>query len=271
MSIFNFLFNKRKTKKFKGLIGQFKLEDWWLCNFNEVEQRALIITEANIVRFGVGQVKEIDTKTNNLTEGESLKAPAFVHLFILTDMLWAIKDELLRLKFEKALDILIEPYFIDDFDIKSHVEYIYKDTSLYQYYKSDNKHTIWYEYPAGYIEMYLRHKAKNYYKRRTNVEDLEKCIAICKLLISKSEYFLKYEKLDIELDKIRFEWLKSKGVFKPRKIRAFYAYERYVIILEKEGKHKEALELIYRCINEGWGNDWGNKIEKLEAKLLKED
>ncbi len=271
MSIFNFLFNKSESKKIKGLIGQFKLEDWWLSNFNEEEQRALIITEANIVRFGVAQATEIDTKTNNLTEGESLKAPAFVHLFILTDMLWAIKDESLRIKFEKALDILIEPYFIDDFDIKSHVENIYKDTSLYQYYKSDLKHPIWFEYPVEKILLYLSYKATMYYKRRTNTEDLEKCIAICKLLISKSEYFFKYEKLDIELDKIRLESLKSKEVFKPRKIRAFYAYERYVIILEKEGKHKEALELIYRCINEGWGNDWGNKVEKLEAKLLKED
>ena len=271
MSIFNFLFNKSESKKIKGLIGQFKLEDWWLSNFNEEEQRALIITEANIVRFGVAQATEIDTKTNNLTEGESLAGTAYAHLFKLTDMLWAIKDETLRLKYEKALDILIEPYFIDNFDIKSHVERVFKDTFLYQYYKSDLKHPIWFEYPAEKILLYLSYKATMYYKRRTNTEDLDKCIAICKLLISKSEYFFKYEKLEIELDKIRFESLKSKEVFKPRKIRAFYAYERYVIILEKEGKHKEALELIHRCINEGWGNDWGNKIDKLEAKLLKGD
>jgi len=54
-----------------------------------------------------------------------------------------------------------------------------------------------------------------------------------------------------------------KGVKLPTHV----GFEQLAIILEKQGKFSEALELNRRALREGWNGTWPKRIERLEKKL----
>jgi hypothetical protein len=245
MSTINPLFNIQKDKKsIKGIINLYKLESWWNNNFTSEEKNQLISIGPDLIHL------------------EGILSPAFAHFSKLIGIYYIIEDEILKTKFESALDILFQPYFIDNFDITNHVIQTYKDTDLLEYYLNDKNNLVWHLYPATNIRLYLNHKVEYYYKRRNIGSELEKCKFNCKLLIEKSKFFLKYQIMENNALNVVVNEIGS-----IRKLPRFPAYNRYVIILEKEEEYEEAIKLIYRCIDESWDNEWGNKLNTLEKKM----
>jgi hypothetical protein len=46
-----------------------------------------------------------------------------------------------------------------------------------------------------------------------------------------------------------------------------HGYKQVSVILEKQNKYREALELCKRALGEGWQGDWNARIERLQKKL----
>lgn len=95
---------------------------------------------------------------------------------------------------------------------------------------------------------------KVYYKNRDKKEGaLEKAIYYCNKQISISQLskdaFLKeYPKLSLP---------------------QHTGYKQLAIIYEKNKSYKQALDLSYKALSEGWNGDWDNRIARLEKKLNK--
>lgn len=54
-----------------------------------------------------------------------------------------------------------------------------------------------------------------------------------------------------------------------RELPSHAAYTQLAIILDKQGKYDEAIDLVKQAKSQGWSGDWDKRIERLEAKKAK--
>lgn len=92
-----------------------------------------------------------------------------------------------------------------------------------------------------------------FYKDRENKESLHKAIEACKKQIAISE-------------EAKEAWLSKYSDSLP----SHNGYYQLSIIYDKQGKIKEAIEILEKCINQGWTDKSNEKrLEKLKKKLEK--
>lgn len=92
-----------------------------------------------------------------------------------------------------------------------------------------------------------------YYKNREKDDCYDKAIYYCKKQIELSKESAK-------------EFIKEFG---DRNLPGHMGYKQLSIILEKEKKYEEALQLIKRANDEGWSGDWEKRIERINKKNKK--
>lgn len=90
-----------------------------------------------------------------------------------------------------------------------------------------------------------------YYRNRQNPEDYHMAVVSCRAQI----------KIQHEAAK---KWLRD---YPTDGLPAHTGYTQLAIILEKEKKYKEALELVAEAKGSGWSGDWDNRMARLKAKI----
>jgi tetratricopeptide (TPR) repeat protein len=94
---------------------------------------------------------------------------------------------------------------------------------------------------------------ETYYKDRENPEYYNLAIEYCKKQILMQKEAAKKWKEDYPGDSLP----------------SHHGYEQYAIILEKEKRYDEAIELSREAERNGWAGSWKNRIERCEKKIEK--
>lgn len=120
---------------------------------------------------------------------------------------------------------------------------------------------------------------ETYAKRNSEPSALEKTIELCREQISLSHVMARYQYHWWRYDKERRQQNKKYYEHDPEALRQYLredeefrlgkndGYKRIAIILEKQGKHEEALTYVLKAKSEGWAGDWDKRIVRLIANI----
>lgn len=90
-----------------------------------------------------------------------------------------------------------------------------------------------------------------YYPQRSNEEIMNKAIEACKKQIAMASEAARAFKKE----------------YPGEPLSGHTGYEQLVIILDKQGKHQEAIELCKQAHNQGWGGDWDKRVSRYKKKI----
>ncbi len=206
MSIFSFFKGNKQSKKPKGMIAYFQLEDWWNEEFSD-EERQLI--EEVYQPMGGSSLTSGDIRST------SISSIAFLH----TLAGWFQKSEhrYIAQKCLKKAESLV-------------------DTNT----------------RALDLHFLLSNKITTLYKDRDNSPDgLERAIEACKQQIDFAEEA-----------KAAFE-----KEYNGHSLPSHVGYRQLAIVLEKQKKFTEAIDLVEIAKSQGWSGDWDKRIERCTKKM----
>ncbi len=103
------------------------------------------------------------------------------------------------------------------------------------------------------IHFFYQSKIEIFYKDRDKLGGLEKAVCACRLQI---DYAPKAAKA----------FMKE---YKGETLPSHKGYQQLAIILEKEKKFSEAVEVCTQAMEQGWSGDWEKRIERCKKKVKK--
>jgi tetratricopeptide (TPR) repeat protein len=216
-------------KEVKGIIGSFGLENWWLSEFTD-EQRMYIKEE----------YRPMGMSGDLLTSGDVLSPSQIEDLFPS-----GLTDEERR-----------------DMGIQTSVNFL---SGLACWFSKENDRPIAYKIlskaeelsktEGDVLDIHFLYQTKISvcYKDRNKQGFLEKAMDACNQQISIAE-------------KAAEAFLKQ---YKDSPLPGHKGYEQLAIILEKQKKFDETIELCKKAMAQGWGGDWEKRIERCHKKRNK--
>ncbi len=246
LNVLNF-FKKKGSNEVNGLIGQFKLVEWWNKHFDKNEQMQLIEAYAKEKMFGVGTN---DVVNDSLTESTDtfLSVTPLVHFNILHRN---IDNDVLQKKFLVAVDELVDYYLSIDFDVKKEYLRVIPEQHRQLFDINDDNYFKWKNHILD-IDFLYNGIIYYHYKKKSNLYNLNTCIEYCQKAIKISELLLKYRNVERN-------YYISQGSTPTYKVNL--AFEKYVMILQFNKEYDKALEIIDKSIREGWVLRWDKRIE----------
>lgn len=103
------------------------------------------------------------------------------------------------------------------------------------------------------IHFFCQSNIETYYKERKKPEYLEKAILACRQ--------------QIEFAPIAANAFKRDSAFKKDPLPSHKGYQQLSIILEKQNKYQEVIDLCCKAEEQGWADDWEKRIERCEKKI----
>jgi hypothetical protein len=103
------------------------------------------------------------------------------------------------------------------------------------------------------IHFFYQSNIEIFYKDREKPEYLEKAILACRQ--------------QIEFAPIAAKAFKKDPAFKKDSLPSHKGYHQLAIILEKQNKYQEVIDLCCKAEKQGWAGDWENRIKRCEKKL----
>jgi len=219
-----------RKKEVKGIIGSFGLEDWWLSEFTDKQRK--YIKE---------KYQPMGMSGDWLTSGDILSPSQIGNLFPS-----GLTDE------EKRRDM----------GIQTSVHFLY---NLAGWFSKENDRPIAYKIlskaeelsktEGDVLDIHFLYgtKISICYKDRDKQGFLEKVIDACNQQISLAE-------------KAAEAFFKQ---YKNSPLPGHKGYEQLSIILEKQKKFDETIELCKKAMAQGWMGDWEKRIERCHKKRNK--
>ncbi len=256
------IFKKSRNQEMKGVIGQFKLIDWWNKHFDSIEQNSLIEASKNVRTLSIGG----DNSENRLTE---LNCDGYTRLTPLIEfnlVFQGIKDDnFLQKKFVYAVDELIQYYLSNDFNMKKeYVRITTKETRTLFDDKIDD--ILKYHNHILDIDFFYSGVIAINYKMKSNKINKEICMDFCEKYNKISKTILEYKEIENNYFK---EWAYKRDteLTEWRKLNLYnihnLALDKYVMLLQFEKEYNKALEIIEKSKNDGWNIDWDNRVRIL--------
>jgi tetratricopeptide (TPR) repeat protein len=195
-----------ESKKTKGLIGYFGLENWWLSEFADDERRHII-----------EMFQPLGSSGDSLTSG-AISYTSQTAVGLLQNLAgWFSKerDRPIAYKLMEKAEELAET----------------EGSVLDAHFLFGQKLAI-------------------YYKDRDTPGCLEKAIEACNQQIALGEETMKAFRRE----------------YKDSSLPSHKGYQQLAIILEKQGKFGETIELCQKAHKQGWAGDWEKRIERCRKK-----
>lgn len=235
--MFNFF--KKPTPVIKGSIGYYGLTDWWLSTFTEEERNHILQT-----------FQPLGGSSESLIKGEiiSTSQTAISLLSALAGWFNNDRDRTIAYRILKKAEDLIT----DKTDILD-IHFLF----------------------SSRIKIYYRNRNRDQYALKEAIQGCKQQISIAPQVASafKKDYDDRHNKLktgfngDLELwDNSKQKYVKGRNLTYSFTLPSHTGYEQLAIILEKQKKYKEAINLIKQAQSEGWNGDWDKRIERCQKK-----